>query len=152
MRALAPILKCRDDILAVKEAFLIQAIVRSSTGHYARYSTEVTPSSTVFKEMYDAILDTVGHEYGVLTGQFITREEWKNLYRDDDHLGVPIHATWIRDYSRRFIEVEKVTLLFNLPAITSSSASLTGMLSPLSSGCSFGILQLVYLTDYPQMY
>jgi hypothetical protein len=71
------------------------------------------PSSTAFKEMYEALLETVGDDYGALTGQFITRVEWGNLYRDGDHLDVPIHATWVCDYSRRLAEAEKAILLFD---------------------------------------
>jgi hypothetical protein len=113
MRALTPILKCMDDMFAVEGTIVIHALVRSSTGHYASYSPDAMPSSTALKEMHEALLETVGDDPGVLTGQFITRVEWGNLYRDDDHLDFPIHATWICDYSRRFAEAEKVTLLFN---------------------------------------
>jgi hypothetical protein len=88
MHALPLILKGRDDILAVDETFVIHALLHSSPGHSTSHSTVEIPSSTGFKEMYEALLATVGHEYGILTGQFITPEEWDNLQ------SVPIHATW----------------------------------------------------------
>jgi hypothetical protein len=71
------------------------------------------PSSTVLKEMQEALLETVGDDYGVLTDQFITPVERGNLYRDDDYLDVPIRAKWICDCSGRFAEVEEVMLLLN---------------------------------------
>jgi hypothetical protein len=73
------LLSCREEILGLREMFALHALVECAPGQYVFDRTELIQSSASFKGAYESLLTVIGPGYGVLSGQFITPEQWAAL-------------------------------------------------------------------------
>jgi hypothetical protein len=99
--SITSILNCRRQLLEREEIFVLNVMLEISPERYQRYNTPVSRSSTSLREVYNELLAFIGPEFGELTGQFLTVEEWSDVSGED-----PRGQLWLLDTKRRYYEVE----------------------------------------------